>query len=261
MPNEPKPPVHRRAPSRANGIGPRSACAERTQAGTSATERTQGPAGSDAERTQSPGLGRRTKPIRWRSVRYGAAMSGPEGGAEQSQFGRSVPSQAGDDFPKQSQFRSAAGVIRPNEPNRGRANPDGRGTRPSSRNKANPAGGRGSDGWIGPGRGRQWPRAARVGLTRPEARPMTDPDPEQPGGVLVTDFDGTLTRHDFYRLVIDELLPPGRPTSGPNTSRAGSATSRRSDGPSPPPRRASRPCSTWPAGWSWNPFSPMRLSH
>lgn len=32
-----------------------------------------------------------------------------------------------------------------------------------------------------------------------------------PGGVLVTDFDGTLTRHDFYRLVIDELLPPGTP--------------------------------------------------
>lgn len=31
------------------------------------------------------------------------------------------------------------------------------------------------------------------------------------GGVLVTDFDGTLTRHDFYRLVIDELLPPGTP--------------------------------------------------
>ena len=31
------------------------------------------------------------------------------------------------------------------------------------------------------------------------------------GGVLVTDFDGTLTRRDFYRLVIDELLPPGTP--------------------------------------------------
>ena len=40
---------------------------------------------------------------------------------------------------------------------------------------------------------------------------MPDPTPERPGGVLVTDFDGTLTRHDFYRLVIDELLPPGTP--------------------------------------------------
>ncbi|MDX2037868.1 MAG: HAD-IB family phosphatase [Isosphaeraceae bacterium] len=28
---------------------------------------------------------------------------------------------------------------------------------------------------------------------------------------LVTDFDGTITRHDFYRLVIDELLPPNTP--------------------------------------------------
>ncbi|HEY2158206.1 MAG TPA: HAD-IB family phosphatase, partial [Isosphaeraceae bacterium] len=37
------------------------------------------------------------------------------------------------------------------------------------------------------------------------------PEPNRPGGVLVTDFDGTLTRRDFYRLVIDELLPPGTP--------------------------------------------------
>ena len=29
--------------------------------------------------------------------------------------------------------------------------------------------------------------------------------------VLVTDFDGTITRLDFYRLVIDELLPPDSP--------------------------------------------------
>ncbi len=36
---------------------------------------------------------------------------------------------------------------------------------------------------------------------------MPDPSP----AVLVTDFDGTLTRHDFYQLVIDELLPPGTP--------------------------------------------------
>lgn len=31
------------------------------------------------------------------------------------------------------------------------------------------------------------------------------------GGILVTDFDGTLTRGDFYRLVVGELLPPGVP--------------------------------------------------
>ncbi len=29
--------------------------------------------------------------------------------------------------------------------------------------------------------------------------------------VLVTDFDGTLTQHDFYRLVLDELVPAGTP--------------------------------------------------
>jgi len=29
--------------------------------------------------------------------------------------------------------------------------------------------------------------------------------------VLVTDFDGTMTQHDFYRLVVEELLPPGTP--------------------------------------------------
>jgi 2,3-diketo-5-methylthio-1-phosphopentane phosphatase len=31
------------------------------------------------------------------------------------------------------------------------------------------------------------------------------------GGVLVTDFDGTLTRNDFYRLTVAELLPAGVP--------------------------------------------------
>jgi len=29
--------------------------------------------------------------------------------------------------------------------------------------------------------------------------------------VLVTDFDGTMTRHDFYKLALDELLPPDVP--------------------------------------------------
>lgn len=31
------------------------------------------------------------------------------------------------------------------------------------------------------------------------------------GGVLVSDFDGTMTRHDFYRLAIEKLLPPDTP--------------------------------------------------
>ena len=29
--------------------------------------------------------------------------------------------------------------------------------------------------------------------------------------ILVSDFDGTMTRHDFYKLVIESLLPPGTP--------------------------------------------------
>lgn len=36
----------------------------------------------------------------------------------------------------------------------------------------------------------------------------------QPGpaaGVLVSDFDGTMTRHDFYRLAVESLLPPDAP--------------------------------------------------
>lgn len=31
------------------------------------------------------------------------------------------------------------------------------------------------------------------------------------GGILVTDFDGTLTRHDFYQLALLDLLPDERP--------------------------------------------------
>lgn len=31
------------------------------------------------------------------------------------------------------------------------------------------------------------------------------------GGVLVSDFDGTMTRHDFYKLVVGQLVPPGTP--------------------------------------------------
>jgi 2,3-diketo-5-methylthio-1-phosphopentane phosphatase len=39
---------------------------------------------------------------------------------------------------------------------------------------------------------------------------MADPPPEKPR-VLVSDFDGTMTRQDFYRLVIATLLPPNTP--------------------------------------------------
>lgn len=31
------------------------------------------------------------------------------------------------------------------------------------------------------------------------------------GGVLVSDFDGTMTRHDFYKLAIESLVPPDTP--------------------------------------------------
>jgi 2,3-diketo-5-methylthio-1-phosphopentane phosphatase len=30
-------------------------------------------------------------------------------------------------------------------------------------------------------------------------------------GVLVSDFDGTMTRHDFYELAVESLVPPGTP--------------------------------------------------
>ncbi len=31
------------------------------------------------------------------------------------------------------------------------------------------------------------------------------------GGILVSDFDGTMTRHDFYKLALQRLIPPGTP--------------------------------------------------
>ena len=31
------------------------------------------------------------------------------------------------------------------------------------------------------------------------------------GGTLITDFDGTLSQHDFFRLVVERLLPPDVP--------------------------------------------------
>jgi 2-hydroxy-3-keto-5-methylthiopentenyl-1-phosphate phosphatase len=31
------------------------------------------------------------------------------------------------------------------------------------------------------------------------------------GGVSVSDFDGTMTHHDFYKLAVESLLPPDTP--------------------------------------------------
>lgn len=42
------------------------------------------------------------------------------------------------------------------------------------------------------------------------ASPALDVAPDTP--ILVSDFDGTLTRHDFYQLVMDRLIPPGTPS-------------------------------------------------
>ena len=40
---------------------------------------------------------------------------------------------------------------------------------------------------------------------------MKPGDKSATGGVLVSDFDGTMTQHDFYKLAIDRLLPPSVP--------------------------------------------------
>ena len=40
---------------------------------------------------------------------------------------------------------------------------------------------------------------------------MADPPDTAPSRVLVSDFDGTMTRHDFYKLAIEWLLPPDTP--------------------------------------------------
>ncbi|MBX9582384.1 MAG: hypothetical protein K2X87_18940 [Gemmataceae bacterium] len=40
---------------------------------------------------------------------------------------------------------------------------------------------------------------------------MTMPPDAATAAVLVSDFDGTMTRHDFYRLAIESLLPPDTP--------------------------------------------------
>lgn len=40
---------------------------------------------------------------------------------------------------------------------------------------------------------------------------MSTPPDVVSGKILVSDFDGTMTRHDFYKLVIESLLPPDTP--------------------------------------------------
>lgn len=50
----------------------------------------------------------------------------------------------------------------------------------------------------------------------------SDPDPH-PAGVIVSDFDGTMTRHDFYKLALESLLPPDVPDQW-GAYRAGAIT-------------------------------------
>ena len=50
---------------------------------------------------------------------------------------------------------------------------------------------------------------------------MQPGDRRSPRALLVTDFDGTMTRHDFYKLAAESLLPPGCPTTGPGIATAG----------------------------------------
>ena len=53
-------------------------------------------------------------------------------------------------------------------------------------------------------------RPARVD-TAIETRQMTSSKPAEHHSLLVTDFDGTMTRHDFYMLAARSLLPPVMP--------------------------------------------------
>jgi 2,3-diketo-5-methylthio-1-phosphopentane phosphatase len=61
--------------------------------------------------------------------------------------------------------------------------------------------------------GRQFTHEAAAvseGSKYAEVEPMTSAL-GRPGGVLVSDFDGTMTRHDFYKLAIQYLVPAGTP--------------------------------------------------
>ncbi|WP_205679161.1 HAD-IB family phosphatase [Aquisphaera insulae] len=75
----------------------------------------------------------------------------------------------------------------------------------------------GSTGRVGAGRG----GAATDGSGRPDRRAgppswytrgmIHHPDAPGPTKLLVSDFDGTMTRDDFYKLAAESLLPPGLP--------------------------------------------------
>jgi 2,3-diketo-5-methylthio-1-phosphopentane phosphatase len=52
----------------------------------------------------------------------------------------------------------------------------------------------------------------KVDLSAVTPRQVGDADVDEPmHKVLVSDFDGTMTRRDFYQLVVERLLPPGTP--------------------------------------------------
>src|SRR5262245_32073302 len=55
------------------------------------------------------------------------------------------------------------------------------------------------------------------------ARTMDADSIDLPYPVMVSDFDGTMTRHDFYQLAIEKLLPPDCPDFW-QQYRAGSIT-------------------------------------
>jgi 2,3-diketo-5-methylthio-1-phosphopentane phosphatase len=48
-------------------------------------------------------------------------------------------------------------------------------------------------------------------MTKPRGGSTGGGEAARPAGTLVTDFDGTLTRHDFFDLAMQSLVPPGTP--------------------------------------------------
>ena len=61
-------------------------------------------------------------------------------------------------------------------------------------------------------------RPVRVDIAS-ETRQMTSNKPAEHHSLLVTDFDGTMTRHDFYMLAARSLLPPDMPDYWRSTVR------------------------------------------
>ena len=85
---------------------------------------------------------------------------------------------------------------------------------------------------------------------------MTSSEPAEHHSLLVTDFDGTMTRQDFYVLAARSLLPPDMPDYWAQY-RAGQLTDSRLCGPSSPRSGPILPPSgrSW-TGWSWIPIFP-----